>query len=149
MLFEVIHGAWVVVVHNEATPEAHEWNKYLEMSEKFVNLTRGFLVHTAGGTPTALQRGQLKEIYVRAGRKPPITAVLGHHSPLLRVAVGAMGWVFPDSVKLHEIHELDEALKYLIKPPDGQISAAMSLSLRRMTHELGIDGSERVRKHGT
>jgi len=90
-------GPVVLVVQNRARPSDLEWDAYVENIRACVPAaTATAIAFTDGGTPNALQRGQVNDVLAHRQGQPARSAVISSNLAV-RGIVTALRWFNPDT----------------------------------------------------
>lgn len=125
----------MIAVHTAEHPTATEWNEVIELTTQSPVKFAGSLVYTEGGSPSALQRKQLRDALVQSGSEKQLTAVLTE-SIVARTAITALNLFLGGTVKPFPPNEIEEALRYINTP--SSLWKTMQDNLKEMKHALGI-----------
>lgn len=106
-----IAGHAHVAVHGTLAPFDDEWQDYLEDILRHVNETRGVIVNTFGGGPTAAQRRAATEHWNRYGSTPRMAIMTV--SPVVRGMVTALSWFLGTNIRAFAVDGFDDAGKHI------------------------------------
>lgn len=116
----------VLLVHSEEAPTDREWDAYIDFVNAQLPDRIRILVVSNGGTPSAPQRNQIKDVATQFPDKTIPTAVITT-SVLARGAVTAINWFFKN-VRAFAPMEIAEALKFLEIPPEAEAPVQQALA---------------------
>jgi hypothetical protein len=124
-------GDFAIVVHSATAPSIAEWNAVMEHYSSFAREMKGILVFTLGGSPSAMQRKQLRDVFEPAKIPLPPTVVLTD-STVARVAITAFNLFFDNRMKAIEPNKAQDALMHLRVPP------ALYAEMLKRLHTLAL-----------
>jgi hypothetical protein len=107
---------YAIIVHDDKTPSASDWQRWLEACLETRDQLHGLLVYSQGGGPDAGQRSQLLEI-IKDGRVKYPTAILTP-STLMRAMITALNWFLPSAARAEVFAptQLERAFDHLRVP---------------------------------
>jgi hypothetical protein len=126
---------FALVVHNATAPTTAEWDALIEYYKSFQPQIKGILVTTQGGSPSAVQRKQLRELFDPEKTPLPPTAILTN-SALARVTITAFNLYFNNKMKAIDPSFPAEALLYLKIPKP--LYAAVLQKLGELALSIGV-----------
>jgi hypothetical protein len=110
-------GQFVVGVHTSIHPTQEEWEQLLDLARVPPEQHTGSLIYTEGGSPSALQRKQLRDAMVQAKIASQLSAVLTD-SIIARTAITALNLFLGNRVRAFPSTAIDEGLTYIQAPLD-------------------------------
>ena len=126
---------FIIGVHTAAPPSAAEWEQLLELGRCAPPGHLGTLIYTEGGSPSALQRKQLRETMTQSKLESQRTAVLTD-SLIARTAITALNIFLGGTLKAFSPTAVEAALSYLEAPT--KVRPLLIQALEEMKSELGI-----------
>ncbi len=128
-------GDFLLEVVSDVDVSDSDWSALLETLNRNRSRVKGVLVWTKGGTPSARQRSQLRDI-LDAGS--PVRAAVLTESKMVRVALTALNLFLENEARPRPftLEELDDALAHLQLPRESWPQCHEAIM--EMQRELGI-----------
>lgn len=126
-------GDYWISVHGESPVSTEDWERAMPDLKSHIPF-KGSLVYTQGGSPTAVQRKQMRELYPQNEAFPP-TAILTD-SVIARTAITALSVFIGNKVKGFPPPEVDAALTYIGAP--ASLCPEIKKALEELKAEMGI-----------
>jgi hypothetical protein len=123
---------FILMAHTAANPTREEWSQFTGALTENI---KGFLIYTRGGSPSALQRKQMRLIMDVLKISETPSAVLTEANSA-RDAVTALNLFFGGTVKTFPPEALEEALLYIKAPP--QQWPQLKQTLYNLTQKLDL-----------
>jgi hypothetical protein len=127
-----MHAGYQISVMNKNTPSREEWDDMVQKLTPLIGELRGTIVYTEGGSPSAMQRRHLRNLF---NQKSPPAAIITE-SIVAHTAITALNLFFSGSFRAFSPRSLREALLYVNAPSSSWDS--IYKTFLELAQELGI-----------
>jgi hypothetical protein len=131
-LIQKITGQFFVAVHTAQNPTREEWDQFVGSIDSTV---KGSLIFTMGGSPSALQRKQMRDAMAQFKIIDKPSAILTD-SIIARTAITAINAFTGGTARAFPLNAVNEALLYIKAPLE--LWPQLKQTLREFQSELGI-----------
>ena len=126
---------FILIVQTKINPTQAEWDTATLLVKTSPVKIIGSLVHTEGGSPTALQRKRLREIFLETKNETSLSAIMTN-DVFARTAIKALNLFFSNTFKSFQPSEIEDAFDYIKVPFEKRPTIKQKLS--EMKELLGI-----------
>lgn len=126
---------YIVVVHTSTNPPVPDWDQLMMEYATHRDRIEGILVHTEGGSPSAIQRKQTRDALLPR-KRPPVHVSVLTTSVAARMAITAFNLFFDNRMRAYPPEDFDDAVNYIGLP--SSMRANVRKTLKELITELQI-----------